>query len=63
MTFTSFLIYYSLKNLACNLTVKHNFDPYLKNQNFARHGTGGELSITTLVFIFLLYPGKTNDKI
>ena len=55
-SFTSFLRYYILKNPA--------ICPELENQNFARYGIGGEISITILAsFHFRLFPRKTKYKI
>ena len=61
-SFISFLRYYIFKEY-CNLIGQQYFGPLLENQNFARYGIGGEISIAILVisFHFRLLPAKTND--
>ena len=36
---------------SCNLTDQKHLGPKLKNQNFAKYGISGEISMTILVFI------------
>ena len=47
---------------SCNLIGRKHLGPYLKNQNFSRYETRGEISIT-ISFRFRLFPVKTCDKI
>ena len=35
---------------SCNLIGRQHFGPQLENQNFARYGIGGKISITILLF-------------
>ena len=48
--------YYILKN--SDLTDWQHFNPQLKNQNFARHGIGSEISTTILVSILDYFQEK-----
>ena len=47
---------------SCNLIGRQHFGPLLENPNFARYGTGGEISITAYVFIFDQFQEKLMTK-
>ena len=47
---------------SCNLTGRQHFGQYIKNQNFARYGIGGETSITILVFTIGYFQQKLMTK-
>ena len=56
-----FLRHYILKDPASCIGTQH-CGPYLENQNFARYGIGGQISII-ITFHFRLIRWKTNKKI
>ena len=45
-----------------NLIGWQHFGPYFKNQNFARYGIGGDISIKILVFILDHFKEKLSTK-
>ena len=62
----NFIIHFFLEILhfkeSCNLIGQQDFGPLVENQNFARSGIGGEVSVTVLVFILDYFREKLIPK-
>ena len=63
----NFIIHFFLEILhfkeSCNMIGQQHFGPWVENQNFARSGIGGEVSITVLVFSLDYFRKKLIPKI
>ena len=57
-----FLVILHVKE-SCSLIGQQHFGPQLENHDFARCGTGGEISITLLVFILNYFQEKLMTKL